>query len=94
MWQAIGNKLKIQASKIEEKVTAGGIVESAQVQETRPFLEATVISVGDKVKEPVEVNDKIMYFRSAAVPLSEDGVDYLIIDEEGLVCVWKEVTAA
>lgn len=81
--------------KIEEKMKLGDKeLEKSEAQkenERKAQTRGTIFAVGDKV-EFWQKGDYVSFYRAASTPVPEDGVDYLSINQQNVLC--KFVTDA
>lgn len=71
--QPTGTNIVILPAKTENKTKEGLIITDETVNLT-PIAEATVIAVGPDVKQPIKVDDRVLYerFSAATVTLGEE----------------------
>lgn len=90
----LGEKVLVQRLEAEA-VTAGGIVlpDSAREKPQR----GKIISVGDgkllddgsRSKPQVKKGDEVLFTSYAGTEIKLDGIDYLIMDESGIMAIVK-----
>jgi chaperonin GroES len=84
--QATQNRLILKEN--EDRTTEGGIV-LADITK-RPFLEATVLSIGPDVNEDVNEGDIVIFPRMTGIKIRVEGEDYVVIDDEHILGVKDE----
>ena len=88
----LGDRVLVRRVEAEEK-TAGGILlpESAKEKPKEGKIvslgEGRTLDNGDKSKFSVKKNDRIIFSSYAGTEVKYDGVDYLIMREDDILCV-------
>ena len=93
--KTVGNKVIVKEIKVEN-FTAGGIIIEGSLDKNAP-LKGEVVAVGpgkyignQLVKPDVEVGDIVLFSKYESVPLSNDGQDYIVVNETSILCVLSE----
>lgn len=93
--QVIGARVVLQQDKPEE-ITSGGIVLPSKAQEET--LTGTVVVVGEGQRLDngtifplnVAVGDRVLYMRTAGIPVEYEGEQYLVINESHILAVFPK----
>lgn len=91
--QVIGARVVLRQDKPEEQ-TAGGIILPTKAQEET--LTGTVVVVGDGQRLDngaffplnVQVGDRVLYMRTAGIPVEYEGEEYLVINESHILAIF------
>lgn len=80
------NLVLIKPEAIKE-VSEGGIILPDLVKENRAKLQnrGTIVSVGRDV-DFWQAEDFVSFYRNAATPIIEDGIEYLTIHQDHILC--------
>ncbi len=80
----LGDRLVIK-QVVAEETTKSGIVLPGQTKE-KP-QEATIVAVGNGVKEELNVGDTVVYSKYSGTNVKVDDVEYIIVKEEDVLAV-------
>lgn len=89
----LGTRLVIEKVEAEEK-TASGIVLPSSAQEQPQF--AKVVAVGaditdnDKIKDAVQVGDKVIYSKYSGTEVKLDGKEYILVKFADVLAVLED----
>ena len=84
--RAIKTRLIIKKQEHKQESAGGIFIGSAMTDGATVFAE--VVSVGPEVKADIRVGDVVLPDWRAVVPVKYDGVDYLLVEEQGLVAIF------
>jgi chaperonin GroES len=93
--KVLGARLVLAPEKIEEK-TASGIILPTAAQEENHVGTVVVVGPGQRFDNgaafPMDINvgDRVMYLRTAGVPVQYDGEDYLVINEAHILAIFPK----
>lgn len=91
----LGARLVLRPDKAEEK-TASGIILPTAAQEEQHTGTVVVVGTGQRLDNgttfPMEVavGDKVIYLRTAGVPVTYEGEDYLVINEAHVLATFPK----
>lgn len=93
--KVLGARIVLRPDKQEEK-TSFGIILPASAQEEQHTGTVVVVGTGQRLDNgttfpmDIEVGEKVIYMRTAGVPVTYEGEDYLVINEAHVLAIFPK----
>lgn len=93
--KVLGARVVLEPEAIEDK-TASGIILPPKAQEEQQLGTVVVVGPGRRLENgtvfpmDLQIGDRVLYARTAGVPVQKDGKDYLVINEAHILAVFPK----